>query len=211
MNDTGKQGNAGKVIWEKPVYAMADGIVLRVENDQPDNPSPGRRTVVRGGRMERGPAGLVSVATAGSSRIFSAVTDAGGHVLMLAFAPSADSDSLEFLGKSAPQLPFAGTEISLAAISTRRAITACAAGGGLVLNSWKISKDGKTIAPDGELTISNTAAAKVTLLPRADDDDVSPDRFVLVRQRPPPATRATTSCCRSSTSGRTERSRRTTR
>jgi hypothetical protein len=153
--------NTDSVIYGKNLYASTDGIVLRAVDEWVDNPRAPLRTVVREGAMERGPAGVVSIAAADPDRIFSVVTDQEKQLLVLVFAPAEDSRSLELLGKSAPGLTFAGTALSTTALSTTRVVTAGAAGGKAIVALYEASPDGTTVTSHSAIVLADTAAIRV--------------------------------------------------
>jgi murein DD-endopeptidase MepM/ murein hydrolase activator NlpD len=173
-SDDGKT-NEGRYIWGREIHAVADGIVLHAEDKWEDNARPGDRKLLRGSIVEHGSAGLVSIAGNGEdARIFSAVTDAQKRMQLRCFDPSADASSLTFEGESAGGLPFAGTELSLASMSTTHAVTAAAAGSAMVLALWKTSADGATVTNSDTIVVAQTDAVKI--------EKLSANRIVMARQ-----------------------------
>ena len=101
-DDHGK--NTDHVLWNLPVYAAADGFVLKVTDKWPDNPRPFQSMVYAGAAAEA-PVPVKVVAVAGNekqSRVLSAVIDTNNRVRVLAHAAGADGASLSLEGMSAP-------------------------------------------------------------------------------------------------------------
>jgi murein DD-endopeptidase MepM/ murein hydrolase activator NlpD len=167
--------NEGRYIWGRKVHAVADGIVLHAEDKWEDNARPGDRKLLRGSIIEHGTAEVISIAGNGEdARIFTAVTNAQKRMQLRCFDPSADASSLTFEGESALGLPFAGTELSLASMSTTHTVTAGAAGGAMVLGLWKTSADGATVANSDTVVIAQTESVKI--------EKLSAGRIVMARQ-----------------------------
>jgi murein DD-endopeptidase MepM/ murein hydrolase activator NlpD len=174
-SEDGGKTNNGTYIFGTNFRAVADGIVLSVEDKWQDNPRPGGRRMMHRAVLEQGSVGLVSIAgNGGASRIFTAVTDADKRMQLRSFVPSADASTLTFEGQSAPGLPFGGKELSLLSMSTTRAVTARAFGGAMALTLWKSSKDGATITSGDSVVIAKTEAAKI--------EKLSANRIVMARQ-----------------------------
>lgn len=160
-------------IFGLPVHAVADGVVLKCTDEWPDHPRVPLRAILRTG-VERGPAGVVSVAAASPDRIFTAVTDERGQVLVLSFAPSGDSRTLSYLGKSSPGLPFDGDALSAAALSTTKLVVAGAVNGTAFVSLYSISADGVQVTCSSTITLPGTASIKI--------DVSSSTQFVMARQ-----------------------------
>ena len=57
----GSKNNADYFLWGRPLYAMADGIVVRAVDDHEDNPGSGQRTVARKAGSYQGTAQIDAV------------------------------------------------------------------------------------------------------------------------------------------------------
>ncbi|HMB53942.1 MAG TPA: hypothetical protein VKU40_11535, partial [Thermoanaerobaculia bacterium] len=167
--------NDAHVFWDRPVYAVADGMVLEAVDHWKDNEAAGRREQIRRSHVDRGAVGLVSVAgIGGTPRVVTLVTDANGRLLLLSFAAERDASALTFEGKSEPGLPFGGEEISLLCLSKQLAVSIRATAGAAALSTWAISGDGKTVGWKQSALLTDTQAAKI--------DRLSADRVVMARQ-----------------------------
>ncbi|WP_211302394.1 M23 family metallopeptidase [Nannocystis exedens] len=172
VHNTGPE-NEDYPIFGLPVYAGADGVVLKADDSWPDHPRVPLRRILRTG-VERGPVGVVSVAAFSPNRIFTAVTDEDGQVLVLSFASSGDAQTLSYLGKSQPGLPFAGDTLSATALTATKLVVAGAANGAAFVSLYSVSADGVQVTCSSTITLPGTASIKI--------DRYSETQFVMARQ-----------------------------
>jgi hypothetical protein len=145
--------NSSLYIWGRPIYAMADGVVVKAVDEIVDNPAPKRRSFGRTEAFYQGDLQISSVAVANLSGQANDVLDrnrffvaygSGENVRGLVLEQNADGSDLQVLsGTMGPSL--SGGPLSAVGISRYSAITAHRSGGDIRLTYWATETDGSSL------------------------------------------------------------------
>ncbi|HRI50906.1 MAG TPA: M23 family metallopeptidase [Pseudomonadota bacterium] len=159
--------NADSIIWGKPVYAMADGVVIHAEWKFDDNPFPGARLLQRGAEYLGGEleevalANLAPATNAEVKRRMLAAVRTQGDLKVIVFEQSDDAFTLTRLGdaKGPPC-----EKVAVAGLGETRAVTATQAGGAMTLTRWDILPDGSQVKAVDSVTVPGVEAVAVAAL-----------------------------------------------
>jgi len=134
--------------WNKPLYAMADGVVIRARTGFDENPRPGKRVVSRMDEADAGVIGALAVTKLNATRIASVVRTAQQTLKVIIWDSSDFNRSIERRGDAE------GDPVNLVAadaLTGSRLVTAARApDGGMRVIVWNVSADGNTVTRLGE-------------------------------------------------------------
>lgn len=157
--------NADSFVWERPIYAMADGIVVRAVDKHPDNPSPPVRSFARkaGEYVSKDKIKAVSVANLAASgrelsRMVVAVVSEVGPMRLIALEQTQNGDALGFVAEGNGP---AAEQVSVARVRETLAVTASRSGSTVTLTLWSLPLASKTLDALSSLTFAGTAEVKV--------------------------------------------------
>ena len=161
---TGGDTNADQWLWERPIYASADGTVVRAVDGNIDNPHPDQRSFVRKPGQYQSSYRITGVAVSALSGLRSAVAAIGddGRLRLTAFDQTADGKELTPIAETVASLQ--ASSVSITGLSETSAVTATQAGTGGKLTLWKISPADKTFTKSDELPLTDVAAVRVVTL-----------------------------------------------
>lgn len=155
--------NEGYFGWNRPIYAMADGLILRADDTQPDNPWPsGRNWLKKNGEWS-------SQAVAGDFAITGFLTS-WGHRILVAWISSGDlrltllaptQEEQDILFKSELLIKGPVQHITIVAISSSRAVTATWTSTTLKVTLWQINKQDQIIKLAEDLVLAGAVGAKL--------------------------------------------------
>lgn len=146
--------NASYRGWGKPIYAMADGIVLSARDDRDDNPTPGKRSIERLSDASAGSVGALAVTRLSDQRVATAVRTGQGTLKVIIWDTDDDGAGIVRRGDAD-----AGPAelVAADALSAGRLVTAIRRpGGALEVRVWSISNDGMIVT-----SLSDRSAAAV--------------------------------------------------
>jgi hypothetical protein len=147
-------------IWGQPVYAMADGTVIRALTGLADNPAPRKRAIQRRADETSSAVEALAVTRLSDSRLASVARTTGDALEITVWETSELGAQLSRLGQ------IRGEEVDLIAadaLTSRRLVTAVrTTSGRLKVIVWGISRDGSTISKLSERGASPVRA--VTLV-----------------------------------------------
>jgi hypothetical protein len=161
--------NADTFLWERPIYAMADGVVLKAVDKHPDNPSPDERSFRRADGSYQSAYDIAAVAAVGLapdeeqewSRLAVAVARAAGGMRLLVLEHTQDGDTLRLVDE-ADGPP--AEQVAVARIPATRIITAARAGTAVTLTLWRIPTGSTTLSMLDSASFSNVTDVKVVAL-----------------------------------------------
>jgi hypothetical protein len=160
--------NADTFLWERPIYAMADGVVLRAVDKHPDNPSPGERSFRRTDGAYESAYQVTAVAAAGLadagqewSRVAVAVVTSAGVMRLLVLEHTQDGDTLRLVDEANGPV---AEQVSVARVPATRLVTASRAGSMATLQLWRIPANGTTLTALDSVTFHDVADIKVIAL-----------------------------------------------
>jgi hypothetical protein len=167
----GLDTNADRFLWGRPVYAMADGVVLRAVDEHIDNPTPSQRAFVRKDGSYEGTVQISSVAVANLSppaqnrldvcRFFVAV-HAGDNMRVLVLQQNDYGTDVRYLSGTLGPSTTGG--LSAAGISETRAVTCHRTGADARLGVWNIAGNGSSVTLVDTQQVPLMEAAKVVKL-----------------------------------------------
>lgn len=146
----GSDGNKNDdhLIWSIPVYALADGVVLRASTGFEDNPAPGKRSVQRMGDATSVPISDVKVTRFSIDRAATVVRLPSGNLRITVWDLEDNGRNLIERGSVEGEVV---EEFATDALTSTRMVTAVrTSSGDLRIIIWDISKDGLTITRVGE-------------------------------------------------------------
>jgi murein DD-endopeptidase MepM/ murein hydrolase activator NlpD len=141
-NTDGTQ-NDHHLIWKKPIYAMADGIVIRARTGWEDNPAPGKRAVTRMGENQAGNVGNLAVTRLSGERVASVVQTAQDRLKIIIWDVSNFAKTVTRKGDAEGE---AINLLAADALTNSRLVTAVrTTNGNLKVIVWSVSADGKNV------------------------------------------------------------------
>jgi hypothetical protein len=144
----GGNSNEDRLAWNVPVYAIADGIVIRASLGWEDNPAPGTRSVQRMGEASSVAISDVKVTRFSSTRAATVVRRASGILRITIWDLEDDGRQIFERGSIDGE---AVAEVAADALTDSRLVTAVrTAAGSLRVIVWDISDDGMSISRVGE-------------------------------------------------------------
>jgi hypothetical protein len=163
IDPRGGRGNDSRLAWNVPVYAIAEGVVLRASLGWEDNPAPGTRSVQRMGEATSVPISSVKVASLSSTRAATVVRRASGALRITIW--DLEDDGRQVIERGSIDGEAVET-ISADALSGSRLVSAVqTATGSLRVIVWDVSADGMTITRSGErdaAAVEEVSIAKVS-------------------------------------------------
>jgi hypothetical protein len=146
--DGARNKNEDRLIWNVPVYALADGVVIRASTGGEDNPAPGKRSVQRMGDATSVPVSDVKVTRFGNDRAATVVRQASGNLRITVWdLENNGRDIIERGSVNGEPVQ----EVATDALTGSRLVTAVqTSSGNLRIIVWDISDDGMTIQRQGE-------------------------------------------------------------
>jgi hypothetical protein len=160
--------NADRFTWNRPVYSMADGVVIQAIDHHADNPAPDKRGFARLKGEFVGETQITAVSAASIapedqewSRFVVGVVSGTKVVQLMLFAQTQDGGQLQQLctakGGSAER-------ISVVGIDRHRVVTLTQIGSKAELTMWKVAADGLSIAPVNNVAIAGAVSGRVSKL-----------------------------------------------
>jgi len=141
--DTDGTANEHRLIWDKPIYAMADGIVIRARTGWEDNPAPGKRALTRMGENQAGSVGALAMTRLSGERVASVVQTVQDKLKIIIWDVSNFAKTVTLRGEAE------GEAINLLAVdglTGSRLVTAVrTTKGNLKVIVWSVSADGNTV------------------------------------------------------------------
>jgi hypothetical protein len=155
--------NESSVIWDLPLYSMAEGIVLRSSGGWADNPSAGTRVIQRMGEAEAGAITDVRVTRLASDRAATLARRSSGALELTVW-------DLNDFGRQVLQRGSVTAEavdqLAMDALDGTRLATAVRLpSGAFRLIAWDVSTDGMTLARRGSvdaIQVDEVSLAKVS-------------------------------------------------
>lgn len=136
--------------WGQPIYAMADGTVIRASSGLADNPQPGKRVVERRSDHTAGPVGELAITRLSDSRAASVVrTSQGSQKVIIWETSGLKAETVSRKGEATDEEAI--QQVVVDALSGSMLVTAArTASGQLKLVVWQISSDANTVTRLGE-------------------------------------------------------------
>jgi hypothetical protein len=160
--------NADRFLWDHPIRAMADGVVLRAVDKHPDNPSPAERSFRRTDGAYESAYGITAVAAAGLagagqewSRLAVATATAAGNLRLLVLEHSQDGDTVRRVAEADGP---AAEQVAVARVPATRILTAARAGSSVTLTLWRLPAGGTTLTALDSAAFSGVSDVKVAAL-----------------------------------------------
>jgi murein DD-endopeptidase MepM/ murein hydrolase activator NlpD len=170
MTRNGSSENTDYFLWGRPLYAMADGIVVRAIDEHEDNPGSGKRTVARKAGSYQGTAQIDAVSVANLSGAKSS-SEVARMFVAFRTAETIRGVVLEQNGDGSELTHLSGTvggtadgSVCATGISERLAVTVHSNGGHTHLVLWGIATDGSSTTIKDTKLISQLTDARVAKL-----------------------------------------------
>lgn len=167
----GGTANSDYFSWERPLYAMADGIVVRAADDNEDNQGAGSRTFSRKSGSYQGNQPIDAVAVVNLSPPADDALDTclmlvavrtGGILRVMALRQDAHATDLDYLAGTAGHA--ADGSVAAAGISTTLAVTAHSYQGDTRLTLWGTTSEVKSLALKSTKVINGLTNARLVKL-----------------------------------------------
>ncbi len=137
--------------WGIPVYAMADGVVLRAFSDWEDNPAPDTRVIQRMAHDTGEAVTALQVTRLDDDRVATVVRDSSANVKIIVWDIGADGNQItrrgSVVGEPAQQLTTDALDSSTIVTATRSVL------GVMRLGVWDISSDGMSVSQATHLDV----------------------------------------------------------
>ncbi|PCC69176.1 Peptidase family M23 [Nannocystis exedens] len=151
--------------WGRPVYAMADGVVVHAQDDSEDNLEAGNRTFYAkdGEFFSAYEIDAVAVASLADdkealSRMLVAVVTEANVMRLIALEQTKDGDKLSLLA-DVPGGP--ADQVSVARLSKTTAVTASLRGASARLQLWQLPAGSAALTAQGSMNLPGVAEVKV--------------------------------------------------
>jgi hypothetical protein len=186
--------NEGRLAWNVPIYAMAEGVVLRASIGWEDNPAPGLRAVQPMAEQDGEPIADVKVTELGASRTATVARLPSGSLKITVWDFNDDGREIIRRGSVVGE---SVTDVATDALTGSRLVTAVRTSAGILrLIVWQVSTDGTSLTrlsqtdagPIKELAVTRVSSSRFATAVRTSNDllrvtvwDVSGDGLTVAK------------------------------